>query len=77
MIDKNFGFIKLYLQNQEVGITKETYLEICNQMGNKPIVEETPVELSDFIEDFQICFTICDVMPDKWDGIQDDELRFR
>ena len=36
------------LNNTDTGMTRERYLEMCEQMGNEPIEEEIPPDMSDF-----------------------------
>ena len=40
---------RLY-NNLDTGMTRERYLELCEQMGNEPIEEEIPPSLEDFPE---------------------------
>ena len=37
-------------QNLDTGMTRERYLELCEQMGNEPIEEEIPPDWNDFPE---------------------------
>ncbi len=37
-------------QNLDTGMTRERYLELCEQMGNEPIEEEIPPDWDDFPE---------------------------
>jgi len=36
------------LNNTDTGMTRERYLEMCEQMGNEPIEEEIPPDMQDF-----------------------------
>ena len=36
------------LNNTDTGMTRERYLEMCEQMGNEPIQEEIPPDIEDF-----------------------------
>ncbi len=38
------------LNNTDTGMTRERYLELCEQMGNEPIEEEIPPDWDDFPE---------------------------
>ena len=37
-------------QNLDTGMTRERYLDLCEQMGNEPIEEEIPPDWDDFPE---------------------------
>lgn len=36
------------LNNTDTGMTRERYLEMCEQMGNEPVEEEIPPDIEDF-----------------------------
>ena len=36
------------LNNTDTGMTRERYLEMCEQIGNEPIQEEIPPDIEDF-----------------------------
>jgi len=36
------------LNNTDTGMTRERYLEMCEQMGNDPVEEEIPPDMEDF-----------------------------
>lgn len=57
-----------YFQNASIGVTKETYLEICEQLGTEPIEEEIPIEYSDFPDEIQQALNIYFRLRDEWDG---------
>ena len=38
------------LNNTDTGMTRDRYLEMCEQMGNEPIEEEIPPDTQDFPE---------------------------
>lgn len=57
-----------YFQNASVGVTKETYFDICEQLGTEPIEEEIPVELEDFPDEVQQALSIYFRLRDDWDG---------
>lgn len=57
-----------YFQNMGVGVTKETYFEICEQLGSQPIEEEIPVEMEDFPDEIQEALNIYFRLRDDWDG---------
>lgn len=50
-------------------MTKEAYYEMCEMMGSEPIESEIPIEISDFPEEVQLCFTIYSMLSDIWDGM--------
>lgn len=55
------------MQNQELGVTKDTYFEICEFMGNEPIDSEIPTEIEDFPDLVQQSFSIYYLLPDTWE----------
>lgn len=57
-----------YFQNANAGVTKETYFEICEQLGTEPVEEEIPIELDDFPTDLQEALNIYFRLRDEWDG---------
>ena len=36
------------MNNADTGMTRDRYLEMCEQMGNEPVQEEIPPDLADF-----------------------------
>lgn len=50
-------------------MTKESYFEMCDMLGQEPIEEEIPVEVSDFPEFVQQCFVIYGILADNWDSM--------
>jgi hypothetical protein len=51
----------------EFKVTKETYFEICETLGNEPIEEEIPVDFEDFPPELQLAFDIYNTLQDSWD----------
>lgn len=50
-------------------MSKETYLDLCDMMGNEPLEEEMPIDLEDFPELIQQCFHIYSLLQDEWEGM--------
>lgn len=48
-------------------MTKDSYFEMCELMGNPPIEEDIPVDFSDFPQELQQCFEIYNILQDNWD----------
>jgi len=63
-----------YFQNSRIGVTKETYFEICEQLGTEPVESEIPVELEDFPDDIQQAFLVYYRLRDEWDGMSGSYL---
>jgi len=63
-----------YFQNAQVGVTKETYYEICEQLGTEPVEEEIPIEIEDFPDEIQEAFSIYFRLRDEWDGFSGSYL---
>ena len=56
-----------YIQNSTLSVTKETYFEMCELMGNEPIEEEIPIEYDDFPIEVQQAFAVYRMLRDEWD----------
>lgn len=50
-----------------VKMTKETYFEMCEALGNEPIEEEIPVEIDDFPDEVQEAINVYYKLRDEWD----------
>jgi len=50
-------------------VTKETYFEICEQMGTEPVESEIPVDLDDFPVEIQQVLNIYFKLRDEWDSM--------
>ena len=50
-------------------MTKETYFEMCEQLGTEPIEDEIPVEPDDFPYEVQQAFTVYRMLRDEWEGM--------
>lgn len=50
-------------------MTKEHYLEMCNQLGTEPIPEEIPAAYEDFPYAVQEALNIFSILPDNWEGM--------
>ena len=59
--------ITRHMQNAEVNVTKETYYEMCEMLGEEPTEENTPVDFADFPDLVQQCFVIYRILSDNWD----------
>lgn len=59
--------ITSYFQNMQVGMTKDQYFDMMDQLGSEPVEEEIPVELDDFPEEVQQAFQIYFKLKDDWD----------
>lgn len=57
------------MQNMVAGVTKDTYFEICELMGNEPEESEIPVDLEDLPLEVQQAFDIYYMLRDEWDGM--------
>ena len=52
-------------QNLDTGMTRERYLELCEQMGNEPIEEEIPPDWSDLPEIVSYAVNTFNLMGDR------------
>ena len=53
------------LNNTDTGMTRERYLEMCEQMGNEPIEEEIPPDMSDFPTIVSEAFSTFNMLGDR------------
>lgn len=49
-------------------MTKELYLDMCEQLGNSPIESEIPIELSDLPIEVETAYHVYNLLPDKIDS---------
>lgn len=47
----------------------DTYLALCEQLGEEPDPTRMPLELSEFPELVQVAFFVFSLLPDNWDGM--------
>lgn len=66
--------IKSYFQNLQVGMTKDQYFDMMDQLGSEPVESEIPVEIDDFPEEVQQAFTIYFKLRDEWDTFNGNYL---
>lgn len=57
-----------YMQNSAVSMTKETYFEMCDMLGEEPIEENIPLEIEDFPFQVQQAMLVYRMLRDEWDG---------
>ena len=50
-------------------MTKDSYFEMCEMLGEEPIEAEIPLELSDLPEIVQQCIVMFGVVSDRWDSM--------
>lgn len=57
------------MQNSAVGMTKEQYFDMCEQLGSEPVESETPVEFDDFALEVQTALGIYKLLRDEWEFV--------
>lgn len=62
------------MQNSNVGMTKDTYFEMCSMLGEEPVDDNIPVEVDDFPLEVQHAFIVYRMMRDEWDSMTGDYL---
>lgn len=62
------------LIRQQNEISLDTYLKICEQLGQEPDPEKMPLETSDFPEQVQVAFFVFNNLSDVWDGMSGSYL---
>jgi hypothetical protein len=50
-----------------VGMSKDSYFEMCEQMSSEPVESEIPVEFEDFPLEVQQAFNAYRMLRDEWD----------
>ena len=55
------------MQNATVGMTKEQYFDMCDQLGSEPVESEIPVEFDDFAMEVQLALSIYRMLRDEWE----------
>lgn len=55
-------------------MTKDTYYEMCELLGNEVVESEIPVDLSDFPTEIQTCFHIYGLLSDIWEPMSGSYL---
>lgn len=50
-------------------MTKDSYFEMCEMLGEEPIEEEIPVDINDLPLLVQQCFSMYGILEDKWDSM--------
>ena len=48
-------------------MTKDTYFEMCEALGNEPLESEIPVDFEDFPLEVQQAFNAYKMLRDEWD----------
>lgn len=66
-LDTEKDRLKNYLQNIDVGMSKETYYDMCEQMGTDPNNGDIPIEYDDITNQSQLALYIFEMLPDMWD----------
>ena len=61
--------LALIKRNFKEKLDIDTYLKICEQLGEEPNPEKMPTEIDIFPYEVQIAFLIHGLMPDRWDGM--------
>lgn len=49
-------------------MTRETYLDMCEQLGSQPQEKEIPVMLEDMPIDIELAYNVYNLLPDKIDS---------
>lgn len=57
------------MQNSHLSMTKESYFEMCEQLGTEPIESEIPVDFDDFPIELQQALLVYRMLRDEWEGM--------
>jgi hypothetical protein len=55
------------MQNAGIGMTKEQYFDMCEQLGTQPVDSEIPIEFEDFPPEAQLALSIYRLLRDEWE----------
>jgi hypothetical protein len=55
------------MQNAGIGMTKEQYFDMCEQLGTQPVDSEIPIEFEDFPLEAQLALSIYRLLRDEWE----------
>jgi len=55
------------MQNSSVAMTRETYFEMCEALGNEPVEDDIPVEYEDLPIQVQQALIAYRMLRDEWD----------
>lgn len=55
-------------------MTKDTYFEMCEALGNEPLESEIPVDFEDFPLEVQQAFNAYKMLRDEWDTMSGSYL---
>ena len=61
--------LKSYFQNSNVGMTKDSYFEMCEAIGSEPSEDEIPVEIDDLPLEVQTAIQVYNKLRDEWEGM--------
>jgi hypothetical protein len=50
-------------------MTKDTYYQMCEALGNPPVESQIPIEFEDFPAEIQQSFELYQVLQDVWEGM--------
>lgn len=57
----------MWLQNSDVGVSKEQYLEMCEMLGTEPTESDIPPDFNDFPYEAQQAVQVFGLLKDVWD----------
>lgn len=57
------------MQNAGLGMTKDQYFDMCEQLGTEPVDSEIPVEFDDFPLELQCAMSIYKILRDEWEFV--------
>lgn len=55
------------MENANLHVSKESYFEMCEMLGNEPVEEDIPVEYDDFPVEVQQALSVYRMLRDEWD----------
>jgi len=62
------------MQNGSVSMTKEQYVDMCEQLGSEPVESEIPVLFDDFAMEVQLGLSIFRMLIDEWEYVNGNYL---
>lgn len=58
-----------YLDNAEQRMTKEAYIDMCNQLGDEVDWDNIPLDLDDFPDYVELAFQVFNLLSDTYSGM--------
>ena len=68
LLEKEFNKLISYIENANLGVDSDHYLEICAALGSEPDEDEIPPTIDDLCYEAQMALEIYAYLQDIWSG---------